>query len=262
MYNLYMKIPWELSGLKNPFGAAIYHEETVSSTFDAARILAGRNEGHGTVISADFQQAGRGRLERSWTAARGQNLLFTILLRYADFASIPSALTLRTGLSVSMAIEEQFPPLAGQVMVKWPNDIMIGGRKIVGILVETDGSTAYIGVGVNITQTEFSKEYSFKAGSIIQFLPELKGDLRFDLLEKILFHLHAEIEAESSNWRERLLKRLYKKGETVTFIEGAEQGLPITGTLSGIGAGGELLLIPEGEKEERAFITGELRVYL
>ena len=256
--------------IKNPFGASVYHEETVSSTFDAARTLAGNNEGHGTVIMADFQQAGRGRLKRAWAAGRGENLLFTVLLRYADFAAIPRALTLRTGLAVSLAIEEQFPSLAGQVLVKWPNDIMINSRKIVGILVETDGNTAYIGVGVNIAQTEFPVEYRSKAGSIIQFVPELEGDQRFELLGKILFQLHEEIETPSGNWRERLVKRLYKKGETVTFaqgindtlnLEGTEPACLITGILSGFGEDGELLIIPEGEKEEKAFITGELRVY-
>ena len=51
--------------LKNPFGAPVYHEETVSSTFDIARILAGKNEIHGTVITTDFQEAGR-NMERYW----------------------------------------------------------------------------------------------------------------------------------------------------------------------------------------------------
>ena len=70
-----------LLDIKNPFGAPVYHEETVSSTFDAARILAGKSEAHGTVIAADFQEAGRGRQNRSWAADRGKNLMFTILLR-------------------------------------------------------------------------------------------------------------------------------------------------------------------------------------
>jgi hypothetical protein len=86
------------------------------------------------------------------------------------------------------------------------------------------------------------------------------------LLEKILSRLYEEIEkplpAGTGSWHERLLDRLYKKGETVTFAEGAADSKDtIEGILSGLGPGGELLIIPNGEEKERSFITGELRVY-
>lgn len=257
----------KLLDLQNPFGAPVYHEETVSSTFDAARLLAGEGKPHGTVIAADFQETGRGRNARPWAAARGENLLFTILLRYREFALIPKALTLKTGLAVSLAVEDLAPALAGQVKVKWPNDIMIASRKAVGILTESDGKTVYIGVGVNVYQREFPAEYRFKVGSIIQAFPALGENARFILLEKILSRLYEETETlnaetPAGTWRERLSGRLYKKGETVTFAEGEPgSGRLVEGTLSGIGSGGELLLIPKGEEKERAFITGELQVY-
>jgi BirA family biotin operon repressor/biotin-[acetyl-CoA-carboxylase] ligase len=258
----------KLLTVKNPFGAPVYHEETVSSTFDASRLLAEKGESHGTVVAADFQEAGRGRNARPWAAARGENLLFTILLRYKDFQFIPEALTLRTGLAVSLAVEDMVPALAGQVKVKWPNDIMIGSRKAVGILTESDGKIVYIGVGVNVYQREFPAEYRFKVESIIQAYPDLGENIRFVLLEKILSRLYDEIEAPSPNaalsalWRERLTGRLYKKGETVTFAEGnTSSNHLVEGTLSGIGPGGELLIIPKGEEKEHAFVTGELRVY-
>ena len=265
----------KLLGLNNPFGAPVYHEECVSSTFDAARVLAGKNEGHGTVIAADFQEAGRGRLRRSWAAEKAKNLLFTILLRYGDFSSIPEALTLRTGFAVSLAVEDFAPVLTGRVWVKWPNDIMIypagvprpPAYKAAGILTESGNENVFIGVGVNVSQTEFPEEYRSRAGSIVQALPEaaaLPADARFILLEKILARLYSEIgkpEAAAS-WRQRLSGRLYKKGETVTFAEGAADSQRlITGTLSGIGPGGELLIIPGSGHEERAFVNGELRVY-
>ena len=250
--------------LKNPFGARIYHEETVSSTMEIIRVLAGQNEGHGTVIAADYQEAGRGRLRRSWATERGKNLLFTILLRYGNISFIPEALTLRAGLAVSLAIEDLAPALSGSVQVKWPNDVMIHSRKAVGILTETDGENVFIGVGVNVAQREFPGEYRSKAISIIQAVPDLDKDARFSLLEKILSRLYEETEKphNSGFWQERLLSRLYKKGETVTFAEGSADSEQITtGILSGIGPGGELLIIPRGEKKERAFITGELRLY-
>jgi len=294
----------KLLKLNNPFGAPVYHEETVSSTFDLARILAGQNEPHGTVITADFQEAGRGRHNRPWVTERGKSLMFTIILRYAGASSMPIALTLRTGLAVSLAIEDlaglsekNISPqrtrsiteentkilmktpcnsaysvvnsylldTPGSVQIKWPNDVMINGRKVAGILTEADGKTVYIGVGVNVAQEEFPEQYRSKAGSIINSFPALVENARFDLLEKILLRLYAEIEnptTESQAWRERLLMRLYKKGETVTFAEGAADSEQLVeGILSGLGPDGDLLIIPRGEEKERSFITGELRVY-
>jgi len=261
----------KLLKLNNPFGAPVYHEETVSSTFDLARVLAGQNEPHGTVITADFQEAGRGRLNRRWVTERGKSLMFTIILRYVDVSSIPPALTLRAGLAVSLAIEDLAPALAGgHVRIKWPNDVMMNGRKVAGILTEADGKNVFIGVGVNVAQEEFPEQYRSKAGSIIHSFPALTENARFELLEKILFRLYAEIEnptaesltAEGGTWREHLLTRLYKRGETVAFAEGAADSEDIVeGILSGLGPGGELLIIPKGEEKERSFITGELRVY-
>jgi len=260
----------KLLTIKNPFSAPVYHEETVTSTFDAARQLAKQGEVHGTVIAADFQEAGRGRQNRPWAAEKGKNLLFTILLSYENISSIPVALTLRTGLAVSLAVEDLAPSLAGLVKLKWPNDVMIyavkdeTARKAAGILTETDGKNVFIGVGVNVSQREFPEEYRSKAISIAQAVPDLAEDSRFSLLEKILVRLYEEIEAPNkpAMWRERIMERLYKKGEAVIFAEGAaDSNNLIEGTLSGIGPKGELLIIPGGEERERAFMTGELRVY-
>jgi len=238
---------------------------------DSARILAAQNEVHGTIICADFQEAGKGRLNRSWVMDRGKNLIFTILLRYGEFSSIVEALTLKAGLAVSLAVEDLYPALSGLVRVKWPNDIMIGSRKAAGILTEGDGKNVFIGIGVNIAQKEFPEEYRGKAVSIVQALPEGSRapgedssgeDSGFALLEKILSRLYEEIEKPNEDWRERLLGRLYKNGETVCFAEGsADSERLIEGTLSGIGPGGELLIIPKGEQKARALITGELKVY-
>ena len=252
--------------LENPFGAPVYHEETVSSTFDIARKFAVQGLPHGTVITADFQDAGRGRQGRPWVNDRGKCLLFTILLRYGDFSSIPEALALRTGLAVSLAIEDLIPSLKGQVQIKWPNDVMVCSLKLAGILAEGDGNNVFVGVGVNVSQGEFPEECRSKAGSLIQFAPDLNEDSRIILLEKILLWLHMEIEkppgALQRHWQESLMGRLYKKGEIVTFVEGAaESSCLIEGTLSGIGSGGELLIIPKGEGKERAFVNGELLVY-
>ena len=254
----------------NPFNAPVYHEDTVDSTMEFSRILAQRGEPHGTVIAADFQKAGRGRLRgRSWDMERGANLAFTILLRFPGIENIPPALTLRTGLAVSYAIEDFAPALAGNVLIKWPNDIYIQktvAKKAVGILAEADGGTVHIGIGVNVAQQQFPDSLRDKATSIGLAMGVAVGGERFTLLEKILVRLHAEIEASDggalrSAWRERIEERLYQKGKQVCFAEGpADSGKIVTGLLAGIGPGGELLITPSGrpDGETLSFNTGEL----
>jgi len=264
----------------NPFGTPVYHEETVSSTMEVSRVLAARGEPHGTVITADFQQAGRGRTPgRKWEMEKKSSLPFTILLRYLSIEEIPSALTLRVGLAVSAAIEQFAPSL--RVKVKWPNDIMIGDKKAAGIYCEADGGIVYCGIGINAGQRSFPPELSEKATSISLALgTNINEKELFTLLEKVLACLYDELSfAAGSNavnvdgiafgadtatckddFPARLEKRLYKIGEQVKFIEGAaESGRVVTGIIVGIGNNGELLL-KIGE-ETHSFTTGELDVY-
>jgi BirA family biotin operon repressor/biotin-[acetyl-CoA-carboxylase] ligase len=259
--------------LDNPFGGPVYHEETLSSTMDAARELAARGAPHGTVLCADFQEAGRGRTRgRPWLAARGDNLLFTILLRYG--LSVPSLLTLRAGLAVSRAVEAFAPPLAGLLRIKWPNDLLIllpsGARKTAGILAESDGSVLFTGIGVNVSQGEFPPELRHRATSLRLALGELgldlEGEGRFTLLEGILAFLRRELEGPGESGgpggvRQGLEERLYMRGEQVRFIAGpADSGQVLEGRLLGIGGGGELLILPKGGGGPRAFVSGELEL--
>jgi BirA family biotin operon repressor/biotin-[acetyl-CoA-carboxylase] ligase len=282
--------------LNNPFSAPIFHTETTGSTMLDARTLAAKGAVHGTVISADVQELGRGRANRPWKDQRGQSLLFTILLRYPGIAAIPPALTLRTGLALSLAIEDFAPALKGLVQVKWPNDVMIGPRKagpakkVSGILTEGDGETVYIGIGVNVAQTDFPETLRRKATSIALALQdaadpastaapcaalpkpspelpaqalagELPADARFRLLEAFLGRFHRELGG-GDDWRERLDARLYMRDRRVRFIVGGvDSGQAVEGLLRGIGPGGEILIQPENAAEARAFLTGELDVY-
>lgn len=256
--------------LNNPFNAPVFFEKTVSTTMDVSRALAAAGEPHGTIIIADFQEAGRGRIrDRTWDAKEKENLLFTILLRYANIEKIPSALSLRTGLAVSLAIEDFAPALIGRVKVKWPNDVLIDSKKVTGILCEADGGIVHIGIGINVAQTEFPAPLNEKATSIALAANGAQED-QFILLEKIIGQLFTEFEtmpnlqAAQNNeqaWKVRLEERLYKKGEQVVFYKGAaDSGKKIEGCLSGIGNDGELLIIPNGKTKPQSFFTGELRL--
>jgi BirA family biotin operon repressor/biotin-[acetyl-CoA-carboxylase] ligase len=241
-----------------------------------ARTLAARGEPHGSVVVAGVQDAGRGRTaDRVWKAEKDQSLLFTILLRYPGETSFPPGITLRTGLALSLAIEDFASPLKGLVQVKWPNDVMIplpgpGSNafgKAAGILTEGDGENVYIGIGVNVSQTEFPGDIRNKAASIALALGNAAPvpAARFRLLEAFLNRLHAELKEPSprnGNWRERLEERLYMKGRHIRFIPGAAgSGKAAEGVLRGIGPGGELLIQGRAGTEPEAFVTGELEVY-
>jgi BirA family biotin operon repressor/biotin-[acetyl-CoA-carboxylase] ligase len=267
-----------LLSVSNPFGAPVYYRETVSSTMDESRHLAAGGAPQGTVIAAGFQEQGRGRVRgRPWTADRDKNLFFTLLLRYPGFSAVPAAVTLRTGLALSLAVEDAAPLLAGQVLVKWPNDIMIRSgqdgifRKAAGILTEGDGGTLFIGIGVNVAQTEFPESIRSKATSILlaQNAPLPVPELRFILLERILARLYRELGEVRGfppappfpSWQSRLEERLYMRGERVRFIPGsADSDTVAEGVLTGIGPGGELRLILGDAGEVRSFVTGELLI--
>jgi BirA family biotin operon repressor/biotin-[acetyl-CoA-carboxylase] ligase len=281
--NSWYNIPMRRILIINPFNALVYHKETVISTMDISRLLAEQGELHGTVITADFQEKGRGRIkERSWEMERGKNLSFTILWRYPGIEDIPPELTLRAGLAVALAVEDFGPALSGRVRIKWPNDVLIAGekegsaRKLAGILAEADGGNVHLGIGVNVAQKVFPTHLQEKATSVsLAADREIESGERFALLEKILARLYGEIGewgvgsrewgtqavgVATTGWRERIEERLYKKGERVCFMQGAaDSGEIVTGTLSGIGLGGELLIIPDGEETTaRGFVTGEL----
>jgi len=255
--------------IRNPFNAPVYYEETVSSTMDISRKLAQENSTHGTVILADFQSAGRGRKQdRRWEMDRGENLSFTILLKFPGIEDIPSALTLRAGLAVCLAIEDFAPSLQGSCLVKWPNDILIkpargeGYKKAVGILCEADGGNVHLGIGINAAQKEFPSHLREKAVSIaLAAERDISQEERYTLLENILSRLYSELNA-ANNWKARLEQKLYKKNEQVLFIEGAAgSGKEVKGVLTGISDTGELLIVPDGETKPRRFVTGELNFF-
>jgi len=261
--------------IHNPFNAPVFFEETVTSTMDVSRQLAEKGEPCGSVIIADFQEQGRGRIPgRKWQTQRAMNLSFTILLRYSCIEEIPPALTLRAGLAAALAIEKIYPSLTGKLSIKWPNDLLIGNKKTAGILCESDGKNVFLGIGINVMQIEFPPELKEKATSLTLETgnEELKTDngqklagkehrYCFNLLEIILKFLFNELENKTNNkWKDEIEKRLYKKNENVVFIEGAADSKnEINGLLTGISENGELLIIPEGQTEHRNFITGELK---
>ncbi len=115
------------------------HLRETTSTNDRARGLAVAGAPHGALVTAGAQSAGRGRQGRTWAAPPGRALLLSLVLREWD-----ALLPLRAGLAVADLA-------GGAAVVKWPNDVLVGGGKLAGVLVEArPGEWAVLGIGVNV----------------------------------------------------------------------------------------------------------------
>ncbi len=137
-----------------PFGAVLHYHQRIGSTNDLARELAEAGAPEGTLVIADEQTAGRGRLQRVWTAPPGSSLLMSLIFRPQLAPGRAYRLIMVCGLAIAAAVEALLP-LA--VQVKWPNDLHIEGRKFTGILPESaiSGdclSWVIVGMGVNVNQ--------------------------------------------------------------------------------------------------------------
>ena len=134
-------------------GCQIHYFEEVESTQNIARNLAAEGAPHGTVVIAETQSAGRGRMGRGWHSPPGVNLYTTIILRpKIAMAEVPR-LSLVAGIAAAEALEEVAP---GIVQLKWPNDVWLNGRKAGGIIAEavTDRTqqldSVLVGIGLNL----------------------------------------------------------------------------------------------------------------
>lgn len=130
---------------------ALHLYATVGSTMDVAHTFAEHGAADGTVVLADRQTDGRGRAGRTWASSSGTGVWLTVVARPKDLRAL-EVLSLRVGLALAVALE---PLAAGPVAVKWPNDLLVAGRKLAGILVEARWQAnkpewATVGVGVNV----------------------------------------------------------------------------------------------------------------
>ncbi len=128
----------------------VRHYDSVGSTNDEALRLASEGAAHGTVVHADEQTAGRGRLSRHWQSPPG-NLYLSIVLRPDVPALRRAEIGFVAALAVADAIEMVLPNQL-RTTLKWPNDVLLRGGKISGILLESADDTLILGIGVNVLQ--------------------------------------------------------------------------------------------------------------
>lgn len=149
----------------------VVHRETIDSTNLLAADLARKGAAEGTIVVAEHQTAGRGRLGRSWVSPARVNLYASMVLRPAIPPLEVPRLTLVAGLAVAESIRDVAPSVDARI--KWPNDVLIDGRKVAGILTELEAEAervrfVIVGIGVNLNASaaDFPPELATKATSL------------------------------------------------------------------------------------------------
>ncbi|MCR4617238.1 MAG: biotin--[acetyl-CoA-carboxylase] ligase [Lachnospiraceae bacterium] len=203
--------------------------EEIGSTNTEAKRLADEGEDEGLLLVADRQLSGRGRRGRDWISPSGKNVYYTLMLKPGILPNKAPMLTLVMALSVASAIEDLRKEAEGaketsgvckkqnddlpKVSIKWPNDILIGGKKVCGILTEMSAENDYIhyvviGVGINVKLQHFDKEIKDKATSIDEAFGSATN--RCNLVGRIIAYFEKHYKAFLENEDLSLLKAEYE----------------------------------------------------
>ncbi|HTX10987.1 MAG TPA: biotin--[acetyl-CoA-carboxylase] ligase [Solirubrobacteraceae bacterium] len=207
-------------------GVPRVHYRVTDSTNARARSLAAAGAPHGTVVTAAEQSAGRGRQGRAWSAAPGRALLCSVVIR-DPVALLP--------LAAGVAVAEVVGPPA---RLKWPNDVLLEGRKVAGILVEgrPQEGWAVVGIGLNVAlrASDFPVELRETAGTLGLAPADVEP-----VLEVVLRRLEEWIWLDPASLVEAVRDRDALLGRPVRWAEGRGVG-------AGIDAGGRLLVATDG----------------
>lgn len=235
-------------------GKEVYFNEALSSTQDVARQLAGKGASEGTLVLAEQQTAGRGRLGRSWLSPPG-GLWFSLILRPKEFSLL--LLPVVAGAALLLTFEEKLQVSAS---LKWPNDVLINNRKVAGILAEGERELdvvhfVILGVGININNpppeelmypaTSLSKELGRqmnRAGLLAYFLQ------KFEELYLLLQ------EGRSEEIIQAIQPKLAFLPTEICLKQGTRE---LQGRIVGLQKDGGLVLrLPSGRKQ--TFYSGEI----
>lgn len=225
----------------------------VESTQVVAFQLAAEGAADRTVVVADHQSAGRGRRGHAWTETPGTSLLASILVRPRVAPSLWPAFSLTTAVAVAEALRK----LAGiGARLKWPNDVLVGGRKIAGILVESRAAAEpllIVGIGINLAQRQFPPELGDRATSVTLETGRTVGsDATLEALLEGFDAWRGRLEdAGFAPVRERWLALADTIGQTVTVDA-------VTGVAVDLASDGALL-VDDGAGVRR-IVAGEIAV--
>ena len=241
------------------FGKRIYHFFKTDSTNRVALELGHAGEPEGAVVLAEEQTAGRGRAGRAWISDRATGLYVTLLLRPKLAPVQAPLLTMMAGLSARSAVQT----LTGlAVDLKWPNDLLIGGKKTGGILTEMHAEPGQIrfvivGIGLNVNQEKFSGEVAETATSLRLETGKLQS--RMELLARLLREFESDYNRLLREGLASVVERFeavstYAKGKRVRVTNGTES---YAGTTAGLGPEG-LLQVQRDDGKLMTVIAGDV----
>lgn len=236
----------ELQSIRRTDWAAnmIYFYPETDSTNTQAKRLAEDGCPHGTLVVADRQTGGKGRRGRSWDSEQGTGIYMTLVIKPEFVPAAAPMLTLVAALAVTKALRERFEIPA---QIKWPNDIVLNGKKICGILTEMSAEIDYIhyiavGIGVNVLQTTFDEALQMTATSL--YLETGKSIRRADLIEAVWeeFEQYYQIFLQTQDLTgmcKEYHRYLVNVGQRVKVHDAKE---PYEGKAMGITVRGELIV--------------------
>ncbi|TCL71619.1 BirA family biotin operon repressor/biotin-[acetyl-CoA-carboxylase] ligase [Hydrogenispora ethanolica] len=228
------------------FGRSLRYQFETDSTNSWARRQAEAGEPEGTVLVAETQRQGRGRMGRAWSSTPGKGLWFSMILRPRLSAADLAGLMTLTAVSMARAIAA----VTGTAPdIKWPNDILYRGRKLVGILAEMKGELDWvnylvIGIGVNVNHeaADFPPELADRAGSLRQIAG--RNFSRAELLREFLAEFERAYDDVPANGLAAVIQYAREHsatlGREVTVSQGF--GRTITGMALDLAEDGSLLL--------------------
>lgn len=244
------------------------HVETTGSTNADLSLRANLGEDipDGYVLLADTQTAGKGRQGRSWCSPPGTGLYFSIFLRPAISPLQASTLPLVIGYAVAEAVQKYVPN--NKVSIKWPNDLQINGRKLCGILCEmrAEGENvkhiiAGIGINVNLSVSDLPQETAAIATSlrIVSNRQQKREEVFADILNSIENNYLRWLADGFESFLPGISARNALQGKAITIDRnpippasrtGADKPSTVSGTVTGIGPDGALILrLPNGTTE-------------
>jgi BirA family biotin operon repressor/biotin-[acetyl-CoA-carboxylase] ligase len=242
-------------------GPDIHYFDSIDSTNRRALELGREGAAHGAAVVAEGQTAGRGRLGRAFFSPPYQNLYTSIVLR-PDITIVEApTLILAAGVAVAEAVAE-FLPASCEVEIKWPNDVLVGGRKTSGILMEmvseesrVDFATLGIGVNLNVERSEFPEEFRELATSLRSAGGERVDRLAF--ARTLYAQLESVMDAHASGGfaavRPRFERRFHMQGRCVGVrgsgaeLDGVVRGIAEDGALKVEGSDGRLQAVYAGD---------------
>lgn len=242
-------------------GKSIFVFKETDSTNIQAKAGGEKGESHGTLYVAESQSAGRGRRGKSWESPAGESIYMSLLLRPELPPVKAPMLTLVMALAVARTIREQ---TGAEALIKWPNDIVVQGRKICGILTEMSTEMTWInyvviGIGINVNQNEFPEELKDCASSL-----KMETGRRFrrsHLIAAVMEHFEMYYEqflqeGSLAGFRKEYNELLVNKDRQVKILE---PGNHYEAYALGINDTGELIVEKEDGSVQNIF-AGEVSV--